>query len=554
MPTPSEQRPSAEGHAAADRQRGREACAREAWATAFEALSRADRQSPLGADDLERLAQAAYLTGRDDEYLSALQRAHRAHLRAGARASAARDAFWIALRMLLRGESAQASGWLARAGRMLEGEPSECSARGYLLLASAQLKLDAGELTAAHDSALAATRIGERCGELDLMVIARHVLGLVRLQQGQVRAGLSLLDETMVAAAGGELSPIVTGLMYCSVIGGCHRVYALERAREWTRALASWCARQPEMVAFAGICSVHRAEILLLEGAWPEALSEAERAISRCLGVHRAATGAAYYQRAELRRLRGDLAAAEEAYRDASLHGYEPQPGLALLRLAQGQTDAAAQAIRRALASATELDQRARLLPAGVEILLAAGDTEGAERAERELGELAERLESRTLSAEAAQARGAVELAQGDATAALPLLRLAAATWQELEMPYLAARARVLIARCCRALRDLDGERLEIAAARAVFEQLAAKSELGSLLCPSPPPPRPHTLTARELQVLRLLAGGDTNKAIAASLGLSEKTIERHLSHIFGKLHVESRTAAAAYAYAHRLV
>ncbi|HYJ10314.1 MAG TPA: hypothetical protein VEX18_14925, partial [Polyangiaceae bacterium] len=365
-------------NATADLERGRADYGRRAWAAAHQALSRADQVAPVGIEDLEKLAICAYLIGRDDEYISLLQRAYHAYLAAGATTSAARSAFWLGLRLMFRGDKGQSSGWLGRAERLLSDEPVESTERGYLLLAAAQLQLDAGNFVGAANAAETALRIGERSAEVDLSATARHLLGHIEIRLGNVGAGLAHFDETMVAAVGGELSPIVTGLIFCSVVEACQDVCAFERAQEWTLALAEWCEQQPEMIAFAGICSVHRAEVLQLNGAWSEAWLETERAMSRCVSVNRRATGAAHYQQAELYRLRGELALAEDAYRCASELGYEPQPGLALLRLAQGRTDAASAAIRRLTSATSDRLRRARLLPAHLEIMLTMGDVEEA--------------------------------------------------------------------------------------------------------------------------------------------------------------------------------
>jgi DNA-binding CsgD family transcriptional regulator len=352
----------------------------------------------------------------------------------------------------------------------------------------------------------------------------------------------------MLAATAGELSPVVTGLIYCSVIAICHQVYALDRAREWTSALAQWCQGQPQLVSFAGACLVHRSEILQLGGGWGEAIEEARRATERISRpMDRAA---ASYQEAEIHRLRGELGGAEEAYRRASQLGREPQPGLALLRLAQGDREAAATAIRRVVAATTDRLERARFLPALVEILLATGDLEEARRGCQELEEIAGWVKSEGLGAMAAHARGALLLAQGDAPAALDPLRRAFTVWQKLEAPYPAARVRVLLAKACGALGDREGARLELDAAREAFRALGAASDLAAL----DGSPRGHGLTARELQVLRLVSSGKTNKAIARELSLSEKTVDRHVSNIFNKLAVSSRAAATAYAYQHKLV
>lgn len=538
-------------------ERGRQCYARRAWTLAYQSLSLADQAVALGVEDLERLAMSAYLAGRDDDYLSALERTHHAHLNVGEGVRAARCAFWLSLRLAFRGETGRATGWLARAQRLLEREGRDCVEQGYLLLPLVQQQLDAGDCAAAYATAASAAGIGERFGEADLIACARHLQGLVLMQQGQVEPGLALLDEAMIAVTSGELSPLVTGLIYCSVIEGCQQVYALDRAREWTSALAQWCEAQPEMVAFSGVCRVHRAEIMQLRGAWPEAMDEARRARERCSQAGNAqAVAAAFYQQAEVHRLRGEFAAADEAYRSASRSGWEPQPGLALLRLAQGRTDAAAAAIRRVVSATTQRLSRTRLLPACVEIMLAAGDIEQARGACLELEEIAKSFDSGVLDAMAAHARGAVELAEGDAQAALGSLRGAWKVWQRVEAPYMAARVRVLVGLACRALGDDEGCRLELEATRAVFEQLGAAPDLARIesLMRGAPPAHPHRLTSRELQVLHLVAAGKTNKAIATELYLSEKTIDRHVSNIFYKLGVASRSAATAYAYKHKLV
>ena len=238
--------------------RARNCYEQRAWAEAYQALARADQEAPLGGEDLERLAMAAYLTGRDDGYLGTLERAHNAHMADGQCARAVRCGFWLGFRLLMRGEVGRASGWFARGQRLLEGEARECAERGYLLLPVVEQRLDASDFDAAYAAAAAAAAIGERCGDADLIACARHQQGRTRLQQGQVEAGLALLDETMIAVTAGQLSPLVTGLMYCSVIGACQQVYAVDRSREWTAALSQWCEGQPDMVAFVGTCQVRR--------------------------------------------------------------------------------------------------------------------------------------------------------------------------------------------------------------------------------------------------------------------------------------------------------
>ena len=535
---------------------GRECYERRAWLDAWRALSVADWHTRLDGADLERLAMSAYLLGRDDEYLDALDRAHGAHLSAGENLPAVRCAFWLGFRLLMRAETGRATGWLSRAQRLLERQTDECAERGYVMLPLVEQQLDATEFETAYATAASAAEIGERCADADLIACARHQQGRIRLQQGQLERGLALLDEVMIAVTAGELSPLVTGLMYCSVIQACQVVYAFGRAREWTAALARWCDEQPGMVAFTGVCRVHRAEIMQLRGAWQDAIEEAQRARESSQGFDQRATAAALYQEAEVHRLRGEFAAAEDGYRRASECGCDPQPGLALLCAAQGRADAAAGAIGVALRATTERLKRARLLPAAVEILLEAGDVDAARRACEELEDIAGSFDSGELDAIAASARAALELATGDAQAALVSSRRAAQVWQRNEAPYMAARARALAGLACRALGDTEGARLELDAARLGFERLGAAPDLARLdsLADAAAASRPHGLTARELQVLRLVAAGKTNKAIAAELFLSEKTIDRHVSNIFAKLDVASRAAATACAYEHKLI
>ena len=365
-----------------------------------------------------------------------------------------------------------------------------------------------------------------------------------------------MLDEAMLAVITGELSPIMTGLIYCSVIEACQHVHALSRAREWTSAFSQWCEQQPEMVAFTGTCLVRRAEILQFHGAWPDAMSEAHRACERSREGCTEPPGAAFYQRAEIHRLRGEFAAAEEAYRSASRLGCEPQPGLALLRMAQGRTDAASAAIRRVVISTADQLQRVRLLPACIDIMLAAGDVHEALRACRELADIAENIDTDALHAMAAHGRGAVALAQGDAQAALGQLRRAFDAWQRIEVPYSAARVRVLVAVACRSLSDEETAALELSVARSIFQQLGAAPDLARLdaLEAREPSVNRQALTSRELQVLRLIAAGKTNKAIATALSVSERTIDRHVSNILTKLDVPSRAAATAYGYSQKLL
>jgi DNA-binding CsgD family transcriptional regulator len=516
--------------------RGREAFARRAWKDAHAALSVAQ---DLRGHDLERLATAAYMLAREDEYVEVLERAHRAHAEAGDSERAARCALWLSLHLMLRGEMGRASGWRARGRRLLDRERRDCVERAFLRMLGAFA--DERELAAVVAEA-------ERFGDADLMAIAGHQRGHALVAAGRIEEGIALFDENMVAVTAGELSPIATGLVYCSVIDGCQRLHELRRAREWTDALARWCEQQPDLVAFTGRCLVHRAEIMQVHGSWDDALTEAGEAARRLSSGP--AAGEAHYREGELHRLRGELAAAEQAYRNASRCGREPQPGLALLRLAQGRTKAAVAAIRRVVEATEDPWRGPAMLPALVEIALAAGDLESARHACDELDALAEQMPSPVLGAACAQARGAVHLADGDPRAALGALHAAAEVWQELEAPYEAARVRELRGLACRALGDEDSARLELEAAHEAYVQLGAARDLARLGGED----AGHGLSPRELQVLRLVAAGATNREIAAELTLSERTVDRHVSNILAKLRVPTRAAATAYAYEHHLV
>jgi DNA-binding CsgD family transcriptional regulator len=535
---------------------GRRAYASEAWLEAYEQLSAADRREPLGAQDVRLLATSAYMIGRESEYLDLLERAHRAHLTAGERLEALRCAFWLGIGLAGRGDVGRAGGWLGRAQRLLDECGADRVERGYLLLPLVFEQEASGDLEAAVTTAAEAATIGRDHGDADLFALAAHEQGHVLIRLGRGKEGLRLLDETMVAVTAGELSPIVSGIVYCGVILACRDASELRRAQEWTAALSDWCDRQPDLVAFTGRCLTHRAELLHLHGAWAPALEAARRAEERSgQAENPAAAGEACYRRGEIHRSLGQFRAAEEAYREASRNGREPQPGLALLRSAQGKVEAAAASVRRALAECSEPAQRVGLLPAFAEIALAVGDVAAARAASDELSALAQGPGDGALGASAAGMRGAVELAEGDAAGAVVSLRQAAETWRGLEAPYEVARARELLALACRALDDEDTAALELDAARTTYARLGAVPDLARVdLLAGGARRETHGLTKREVEVLRLVAAGKTNKAIAARLVVSERTVDRHVSNILAKLRVSSRAAATASAYEHGLL
>jgi DNA-binding CsgD family transcriptional regulator len=537
--------------------RARIHCANLAWADAHAAFVLADQREKLGVEDLERLAQAAMLIGLTEEALATSERLHQAYFEAGSFAQAARCAFWAGFRLSALGERGRAGAWMSRAQRLVERLGGECSVRGYLLLPTVHRHVAAGQFVDAYAVATQALEIGECYADRDLIGFARNMQGRTLLRMGKLDEGLRLMDEVMLAATSGELSPTMTGLVYCSLIAGCQQAFALDRASEWTHVLERWWQAQPQIVAFTGACLVHRAELLQLNGAWAQAIVEAGRATTPILcAAEPQAAADAHYQQGEIYRLRGEHALAEAAYRDASQLGREPQPGLALLRLAQGRLDAATQAIRRVLSSAQAPLQRVQYLPAFCEIMLAADALDEARNAGRELDEIATSFGGEFLMAMAAHAQGALSLAEGNPQAALAPLRRALGPWQRVAAPYIVARLRVLVARACRALGDEDGAALELDAARGVFQQLGAAAALADLasLTGAAADTAQHNLSPRELQVLRLIAAGKTNKLIARELGLSEKTIDRHVSNILTKLDVSSRAAATAYAYEHKLI
>lgn len=537
--------------------RGRDCFERRAWRDAYDALSAADQVGRLDPLDVERLAIAAWLIGREADTIELLARAHQDFVAAGDATRAARCAFWIAFRLIENSNFAQAGGWLGRARRLLDERGLECAERGYLLLPMAIQKVGAGNYAGGHEIFGQAVAIGERFRDRDLVILARHGQGRSLVALGRVAEGIALLDEVMVGVTTGDASVIVAGVVYCSVLSVCAQIFDVRRAREWTAALTRWCADQPDLVPFRGECLVRRAEILRLQGAWPDAMEEARRAREALRHTSgQPIVGAAFYQLAEGYRLGGDLAKAEEAYREAGQWWRKPLPGLALLRLAQGRTDAAGAAIRRTLEESTDPATRAGCLGACAEIMLAAGDTAAARAASAELSDIARKLGAPFVDAVARRAAGAVLLATSDAHSALAPLRESLTTWLELDAPYEAARTRALLGLACRQIGDPEGAALELAAARQVFERLGAAPDIARLdaLHRRDATAAPGGLSAREVQVLRLIAAGKTNRAIAQDLAISEKTVARHVSNIFTKLNLGSRSAATAYAYQHGFV
>ncbi|HEX6030597.1 MAG TPA: hypothetical protein VFY90_04130, partial [Tepidiformaceae bacterium] len=392
--------------------RARKSFDQHTWADSYRLFEAADREAPLEPEDLERLATAAYLLGREDESEAVWERAHRTFLERGDPEGAARSAFRLAVELQLRGAIAPASGWFARAQHILDEAGIECVVRGYLLIPSAIQRIMQGDPAAGDDLFNQAAEIARRYGDRNLACKAVQGRGRALIRLGRVREGVALLDEAMVAAMAGDVSPMIAGDAYCTVLEACQEIFDLRRAYEWTMSLARWCAAQPDLVRYRGECLLYRAEVMQLRGKWDEAVRDAQDACE--LLMSRPAAGAAFYRLGEIHRLRGDFEKAQAAYMQANERGRKPQPGLSLLRLAQGEIDAAAASIRSVLLDTRTQAARARMLAAAVDILLAAGDVEHARAAATELSTIASAIGASLLNAASAQATGAVLLAQGD--------------------------------------------------------------------------------------------------------------------------------------------
>ncbi|MGQ0802629.1 MAG: LuxR C-terminal-related transcriptional regulator [Actinomycetota bacterium] len=531
----------------------REALARCDWAAAYDLLAGVAGET-ADAETLETLADAAWWTSRLEECIAVRERAYALHEEAGDRRAAASLALHLFENHSFRARPAAASGWLGRARRLLAEEP-ECRECGALLVREAEAEHSAGEVDRALETADRALQVARRLGDLDLEAQALQAIGQLLIAAGRPTEGLATFDEAMVLATQGRLGPLETGRLYCSLIGACEELSDYQRAAEWTDFGSRWSQDHPRTI-FPGLCRLHRATVLQLRGEWTEAESEAKRAYTELCDVNVVNSGAAFYEIGEIRRRLGDIEGGEEAFRRADELGRQPQPGLALLRLAQGRVDAAASSIARVVSEETwNRLTRAKLLPAQVEIAVAAGDLDRARAATEELEATAEEFESPGLRAAASLARGRLELAGAEPEGACATLRRALQQWQTLEVPYEVASTRVLLGRACRDAGDEEAATSSLDAATVIFERLGAAPDAerarelrtaAALL--------PGGLTEREAEVLRLVASGCTNKEAAAQLFLSDKTIARHLSNIFAKIGVSSRSAATAYAFEHGIV
>ena len=534
--------------------RAREAYERRDWVAAYGDLSQADADA-MNADDFARLAMTAYLLGRTNDCLQAMQRAYQGHLAAGDVLAAVRSAFWLAMVLMESGEPVVGAGWIARGRRLLDGVTGDVVERGYLLVHQMFGHVSQGEFPEALEHASGVSDYGHRFNEPDLIAMGLSAQGRLLLYSGQVPRALALMDEAMVGLAAGEVSPVFAGTIYCTMIEGCQEVSDFARAAEWTHALTTWCDAQPGLVPFTAQCAVHRGQIMRVHGAYDEALDEFDRAVRRYVEAGTTApAGLAMSECGDVLRIRGELDAADVAYEEAIGYGHEPQPGLALLWLAQDRPDAARAAARRLIGEPRDPVHRSQLLPAAIEILQATGgEPEELTALVEELDSIAAAFGCAALRARAGYAAGSLAMQKGDAMAALPLLRTSMRHWSELSSPYEVARCRLQIGRAFLELGDDDSARGELVAARRTFAELGAAA-VADVDLVTGRVASPSGLTSRELEVLRLVASGQSNHDIAAGLFLSEKTVARHISNIFTKIDVHSRTAAAAYAYENRLV
>jgi class 3 adenylate cyclase len=456
-------------------QRARDAYHRHAWHEAFDLLREADADASLTAQDLAMLAESAWFAGNPDAAIEARERAHLGYLDEGDKCYAAEMALQIALDHFERLESAIGNGWLGKAKRLLDQTPEDCAAHGWHAQALAYLALRMkGDPEEGLHQARIAQEFGERLGIPAMQALAMAGQGRALISKGKIDEGLALIDESAVTAISGELDPLTTGKIYCNTISICRDLADWRRAIEWTDAAERWCHRQ-NVSGFPGICRVFRAEIMDFRGSWADAEREAKRACEELLRYDLLVSGHAQYEIGEVRLRVGDLEGAQEAFRQAHQLNRVPEPGMSLLRLAQGDAQAANISIKRAIASVgSRAFIQARLLPAAVEIGLAAGDLDSVEQQVTALEQIASSFRTTAVAATADHARGRLLLAQGNAAMAMASLRRAVELWHELGTPYETAKARMALGETYRADGDEGAARLEFESAKAAFERLGA--------------------------------------------------------------------------------
>jgi ATP/maltotriose-dependent transcriptional regulator MalT len=530
----------------------RDALTRHDWQGGFEAARSAQCADPMEeAERLDLLADSAWWLGRLEECIEARQLAFRSYDELGDHRNAGQCALWLYEHHCMRAQPSIANGWLRRARRLLDGD-SECTAFGALLLREAESAHGAGAIDDAVRGAEAARSLARRLGNPDLEAEALQTLGRLLIDGGDPTGGLAHLDEAMLFIVEGRLRPYSMGKVYCSLISACEELGDLLRAAEWTEAAARWAEQHPFAI-FPGICRVHRAVVLDRRGELAEAEREATRASSELIASHTPNAAAALAEAGDIRRRLGDLVGAEAAFAEAERLSSQTCPGAALLRLAQGDLNGARRAIETCLASQEPgRPTRARMLTAAVQVCIAVRAYDAAEGAAQELEALADRYESPLFGTWALVARGRMHLAANAHDAACAMLRHAAQRWLDLDVPYEVATTKTLLAQALRGTGDETGALATFAEARALFERIGAKLDAAGRDATSHP--HPAGLTDREIEVLRLIANGRSNKQVAIELHLSPKTVSRHLSNIFVKAGVSSRAAATAFAFQHGVV
>ena len=530
---------------------GRAAAAERRWAEAYERLSAADAVDGLGASDLELLAEVTLLRGEPQEAVDVLSRAYEAHVAAHALEGAARTAGWLSLWLIELGDFSRCVIWASRGMHLVGDLADPGPLAGFVQLAPAIAQLGSGDPAEARRRFEEILAIGERHDDRELVANTMLGLGKSLIELGEVGEGFRCFDRAMAAIAAGDVAPVPAGVIACAVISDAMMAFDLDRAARWMRVLDGWCRGQPELITFSGQRHALEAALLIARGAWAEASTAAELALTRLrAGDYRAVYGAPY-EFAELARLRGAFHSAEASYRRAGESVWEPQPGLALLRLAAGRVRQAQDEIRRS-AAGTDRFTRRFLLPAVVEIEVAAGDLDAARRALDDL-RASDGLPTAMLAASIAAGDARVLLAEGRSAAAAEAASIAVDAWGSVGAAYEVARSRVVLGRALQSVGRGDAARSEFEDARAVFLALGADPALAELTSVVGER-RAGALTAREVEVLRLVSKGLTNRAIGERLSLSEKTVARHLSNIFGKLGLSSRAGATAYAYENGLV
>ncbi len=532
------------------RSRAREALEAHDWATAFDVLTNLSETSALTADNAYALGQAAWWLGRMDVSMDAYQRAHQQFVASGRTDAAVMTAVYLSYSHANKGDFALAAAWHARAARLARKIP-DSPAAGYLGIVECGAAYHAGDLEGCLAKAQVVTMIGEDHIDPTLVAWGLHWQGLALIRQGHIDQGWTLVDEAMLDIKLRQMEPLWAGFLHCNTIRVCDELGDPGRGWRWVEVTERWLEKGPGGPLYSGICRMFKASILRERGIWPEAEREARRVCDELATLHFSSESRAYYELGEIRRLGGDYAGAEAFFRQAQEMAFDPQPGLSRLRLAQGALDDASGQIRRALDEAADRLARARLLQDFVVIALARGDVESARSAADELDGTATAYRSPGLAASAALARAAVLLAQPDPASALATFRLAARLSIDLGSPYRVAVARRGAGEALRALGDEDSARIELDGARAIFERLGAGPDADQTASLLGRRAHPAGLSDREVEVLRQVAAGRSNKETAAELGISEHTVARHMSNIFTKLAVSSRASAVAYALRH---